>query len=617
MKKASTYALVILLGLCLFSCKKESYDKMYYSKADIEQLLLNIYRDIPIDCYNINDLYTTLATSSFGCDYAVRLPGFWDYNTIRSVNRFIQQVDDAMEKGTIDKDTRDSMLGEAFFARAYCYFAMVRSYGGVPIITDPTGKINTRSKEKETWDFIISDLDNAISLLPEEQAGGSFRATKWAALGLQSRVALYAASVSKYWGKEAIPSGYQAVSEELTYMNASYADDYYNKCINACDQIIKSGRFSLYGGATTSVSKAKENLTNLFLNRQDCEFIFGKAAGDKNDFDRLYSPNQAHAMGGDGGWGKYSVTSDLVDLFDNYNAIGGRADGTVRTRNDSKESIFFSEIINSGSTFDGSCNFIKYDYPQDPFLNKDARFQAWVLYPGTEFRGISIMAQGGIWLSGETKPEFYSNASHDVNGTTYYGLGSGDETQLSAFLDIEKNQSRYWNCCFGIRKFLDPVNAIQYTTAPWCDIRYAEILLNYAEAYAESGKGEAAVAKKALNDIRHRAAFTDDILPTLDNVIHERQVEFAFEGHESYTLHRRRMYLSARSGKDYRKHTLLPILDLRSGSPKYIFPRVNVFHGDKCFPHKNLDTGLLDYYAPIPDIDGVTLVKNPVQEVSL
>ena len=624
MKKIFYYAFTIIICLALVSCSnKDSYEDMASSAAGMQKLLSDVYEVIPMDVFNVNDQYTTLATYSDGCDYKVTTTGFWNYDKIRFINRFIQLVDTALQRGTIDQETRDSMLGEAIFARAYCYFAMVRTYGGVPMVTGPTEELGTRCTEKLIWDFVISELDNAAKLLPEERTDGSCRATKWAAIALQSRVALYAASVSKYWGKEAIPGSYKSVAEKLTYMEGSYADAYYAKCIEACDKIMASGRFSLYGGTSTSVSKAKENLTKLFLEKQNCEFIFGKSdagtSSKASSFESLYSPNQApSASSHEGNWGNYSVTSDMVDLFDDYNSSGGRANGTVRTRNDGKEDIFFVQAPASASTFDKNVDFIKYDNPRDPFLGKDARFQAWVLYPGADFRGITITAQAGIWVSEGSLPEFYENKEHIIGGTTYYGMGAKDEDKFSAFWHNDQNQpagsARYWNCCCGIRKFLNPAEAPSSSTAPWCDIRYAEILLNYAESYAESGKGDAATAKKALNDIRHRAAFTDDLAPTLENVLHERQVEFAFEGHESYTLHRRRAYLNTRSGKEYRKHTLLPILDLRSGSPKYIFARVNVYDGDVYYSPKGLDTGLLDYYAAIPAIDEPTIVPNPVQE---
>lgn len=643
MKNIFKYTFAIILGLSLCSCDKlfdslegdltmMSEEDMTSNQAGMEKLLSDVYNAIPMDAFNTKDESTTLATYSKGNDYSIDVTGFWDYTKMRSINYFIQQVDIALEKKAINEATRDAMLGEALFARAYCYFAMVRRYGGVPIVTEPLdsyydgdkneGLYVPRSTEKETWDFVISELDKAAELLPESRNDGAYRATKWAALGLQSRVALYAASVSKYWNKEAIPNQYQAVQQKLTYMESSYADAYYAKCIEACEKIMNSNKFSLYGGVTKDAAKAKENLTQLFLTRQDCEFIWGKTykngqADASNGFDINNSPNVSHATLTNTGWGNYSVTSDLVDLFDNYNANGGRTDGTVKTRNDGKEDIYFAQIVTSASSFDKNADFIKYDNPQDPFLNKDARFQAWVLYPGSQFRNETIIAQGGIWLDGKD-PEFYENNKHTVNGVDYYGLGSGSEDAMCAFLRVgtgaTTNHAYYWNTCFGIRKFLDTGKALVYSTNPWYDIRYAEILLNYAEAVVESGKGNAAKAKEVLNDIRHRAAFTDDIDLTLDNVLHERKVEFAFEGHETYTLYRRREYLNTRSGNQYRKHSLLPVLDLRDGTPKYIFPRVNVYHGDVQFSATGLNTDQLDYYGSISDFNKNGLTPNPSQE---
>lgn len=644
MKKIIKYTLAIILGLSLCACDKlfdslegdltkMSEEDMTSTQAGMETLLADVYSYIPMDAFNTKDQNTTNASYSKGASYDMSVTGFWDYKKMRSINYFIKQVDIALEKKAINQETRDLMLGEAIFIRAYCYFAMVRRYGGVPIVTEPLdayydggkneGLYVPRSTEKETWDFVISELDKAASLLPEVNRGGKYRATKWSALGLQARVTLYAASLSKYWSKEAMPATYKAVTEKLTYMESSYANAYYAKCIEACEAIINSGKFSLYGGATSSVETAKKNLTDLFLTRQDCEFIFGKSYNSNipeatNNFDINYSPNQAHETITNGGWGNYSVTSDLVDLFDDYDARGARADGTVKTRNDNKEDVYFAQIVNSASDFDKNADFIKYDRPQDPFLNKDARFQAWVLYPGADFRGTKIVAQGGIWAPGKD-PKFYENTKVTVGGKNYWGLGDESESNISAFFEIGKgataNHAYYWSSCFGIRKFLDPSQALKYSTNPWCDIRYAEILLDFAEAVVEShASAKFAAAGKALNDIRHRAAFTDDVELTLENVLHERRVELAFEGDESYTLHRRRAYLNTRSGNQYRKHTTLPVLDLRDGTAKYIYARVNLYHGDVQFSSTGLDTDLLDYYAKIPNFNINGLTSNPADE---
>lgn len=643
MKKIFKYTFAIVLGLSLCSCDKMfdnvegdltkmSGEDMISSQAGLERLLSDVYNTIPMDAFNKKERNTTFASNSRNANYSVDVTGFWDYTKMRSINIFIQRVDEALENKVISQSVRDAMLGEAIFARAYCYFAMVRRYGGVPIVTEPLdqyydGKENAglyvpRSTEKETWDFVISELDKAIALLPESRNDGAYRATKWSALGLQSRVALYAASVSKFWNREAIPSSYQAVKDKLTYMEASYANDYYKKCIEASEALINSGKFSLYGGATSDVAKAKENLTNLFLERQDCEFIFGKSyktglSTADHSFDILNSPFQGHATAQNRTSGNYSITSDLVDLYDDYNANGGRVDGTVKTRNDGVEDHYFAQVSNAASDFDPNIDFIKYDNPQDPFLNKDARFQAWVLYPGAIFRSLSINAQAGF-IRPDGTYTFYQQESCKVNGVTYYSAGAETEGDISAFIHLdEKDQdekARFWNSCFGIRKFLDPDQAIVYSSNPWCDIRYAEILLNYAEAVAESGQGDAAKAKKYLNDIRHRAAFTDDIDLTVENVCHERRVEFAMEGHESYTLYRRREYLNPRGGEQYRKHTLAPLLDLRGDTPKYIFARVNLYHGDVQFASAGINTDQLDYYGGINNYVKNGLVPNPSQE---
>ena len=641
MKKIFKYVFVLFLGLGLCSCEKlfdnlegdltkMTEDDMTSSIEGLERLLSDVYYSIPMDDFNKMDRTTDNATESDATDYYVNVTSFWNYTRMRSINQFLQQVDNALEKNYINQDTHDKMKGEALFARAYCYFASVRTYGGVPIVKEPlddkydggenAGLYVPRSTEKETWDFVIEDLDEAIKLLPDDvkRSDGPFRATKWSALGLQSRVALYAASVSKYWGKEPIPATYQAVKEKLTYMEASYANAYYAKCIEACEAIINSGKFSLYGGTTTDVKTAKENLTNLFLARQDCEFLFGKSyengvSTSSNGFDLSSSPNQAHETGTNVGWGKYSITSDMVDAFDDYNAAGGRADGTIKTRNDGVEDYYDSQLQLASSTFNPATDYIKYDSPADPFLNKDARFQAWVLYPGAAFRSITMVIQGGM-IRHDGTYSFYKNDTGELNGVTYLALG-GNAAEVSAFYDFDNSfTGHYYNCGFGIRKFLNPEKAIIYSVNPWYDIRYAEILLNYAEAVAESGQGNATKAKQALNDIRHRAAFTDDIELTLENVLHERRVELAFEGDRSYTLHRRREYLNNRSGVFYRKHTVIPVIDLRGDAPKYLMVRANVYHGDVDKSPAGLNVGLLDYYSGIPNRSVNGFIPNPSQE---
>ena len=641
MKKLFKYTLAVLFCLGVCSCEKlfdnlegdltkMTEEDLISTNQGLERLLSNVYSTIPMDDFNKKDRTTTNATHSRECEYTADVTSFWNYTKLRSINMFLKQVDNALEKGFISQDTHDKMKGEALFARAYCYFAMVRSYGGVPIVKEPlddqydggenAGLYVPRSTEKETWDFVLADLDDAIALLPESRNDGAFRATRWSALALQSRVALYAASVSKYWKDQAISSQYKAVSEKLTYMEESYAPAYYKKCIEASRKIIDSGKFHLYGGATSDVAKAKENLTQLFLARHDEEYLFGKSyetgvATASNGFDAGNSPNQAHETITNVGWGTYSVCSDLVDVYDDYNAAGGRVSGTIKTRGDGVEDQFCSQIhLKSASDFSTATDYIKYSSPADPFQNKDARFQAWVLYPGCSFRNISMIIQGGI-IKTDGSYSFYQEDKEVVNGVTYMALG-GESANISAFYNIDNTfTGHYYSTGFGIRKFLDPDKALKYSVNPWYDLRYAEILLNYAEAVVESdAAAEKAKAAEVLNDIRHRAAFTDDVPLTLDNVLHERRVELAFEGDYTYTLHRRRAFLNNRKGIFYRKHTVVPVIDLREGTPKYIMVRANVYHGDVHLNAAGCNVGILDYYQGIPNYNRNGLICNPSQE---
>ena len=183
----------------------------------------------------------------------------------------------------------------------------------------------------------------------------------------------------------------------------------------------------------------------------------------------------------------------------------------------------------------------------------------------------------------------------------YYTYGASTPTLFSGF-DVNGNMTRSGFC---IRKFLNskyvPIVAWNMTTTDWIDFRYAEILLNYAEAVVESGKGDVAKAVKALNDTRKRAAHTVDIPLNIKNVLRERRVELVYEHKRYWDLIRRREYHQVFTNTY--KHALLPIYDLRI--KKYIFVRKNAPRTD---PH-TFETKW--YYKTIPGIGSNGLVQNP------
>ncbi len=635
---------------------KMTGEDMVSSEAGIMRLLAQVYSYIPTTVFpntsdfeatQNTDLYTMNAVASHGGDkgftnmafYGVNgLKEYWNWSGIRAINSFINDVTTAIEKGVILEDNGNELIAEARFVRAYCYFVMVRSYGGVPIITevldqyyDGVGneqlyEFTPRATEKETWDFIIKELDEVAPVLPESHSvgNGEFRATKWAAYGLQSRVALYAASVSKYWTKQGvIANSYSAVEGKKTYMEASYASEYYEKCISASEAIIQSGKFALYGANPASISEAVTNLGELFTSKKDVEYIFGQTTNDGtttsgSNWDVYSSP--AQTVEGTSQSGRYSVALDLVDTYDDYDANRNAVDGTVKTRADNKESTYMSTPVTTFPSQYSSINFIKYDNISDPFKNKDARFQAWVLYPNTTFRGQTIKIQGGI-IKTDGSASVWTEDSETYNGQTYYSFGdvSGNVSGFYNYINI--NTGNTYTTGFGLRKYLDPSSAQLYVKAVYYDIRFAEILLNYCEAVVESNNSaKAPSAKQYLNDIRHRAAYTDDVDLTIDEVLHQRRLELAFENDYLYTLHRRRSYYNQNTdpGVEARRHALTPVIDLSElptgGNPKYIFVRSIFYQEDIGGNSPSFHTNYLDYYLSMPDYGTNGYEPNPIDE---
>src|SRR6266480_4852829 len=94
----------------------------------------------------------------------------WDnsYKYIRATNYLLQKASESTLGAEIDR-----WVGEALFFRAYHYWYLVKTFGGVPKIDkvlDVTSPelYAPRSSQQETIDFILSDLDNAISKLPKQ-----------------------------------------------------------------------------------------------------------------------------------------------------------------------------------------------------------------------------------------------------------------------------------------------------------------------------------------------------------------------------------------------------------------------------------------------------------------
>jgi hypothetical protein len=641
-----SFALIFGIAACSDSLELEPLDKtsdedLLASSNGLKTLMATLYNSMPMEDFSFYpadggfnqhgwnggmqstyklSMYTDESTASAGTGIGPVTFSYWPYSSIRQTNLFFESLE--ASKNNLNETTYKQLKSEGHFVRAYIFFGLAKRYGGVPLIdyvqdkdyvagSDNESLYVPRNTEKETWNFILDELDLAIENLPEQtsSADGVYRATKWAAYALKSRVALHAASVAKYWNNAAL-SG-EAVTQNLAKMETGDAAAFYQECIDASSALIANGGFSLYKPNPANPTEAAGNYQNLFLTPNE-EIIFVKAyldgtsvSGQGHCWDIVFSPAQASP--GFHKFGRFSPTLDMVDLYEDYSDDGSGESAKIETRTDGNEDYTYS----NPSQLDPSLPFKKYDNLFDPFVNKDARLLGSVIVPGANYKGVKIIMQGGMIKSDGTVVA-YSTDSETKDGVTHYSYGAEGSAGYSGFYKIGSADDANYSCSgFLIKKYLQEGKTVlgseNSSTTSFIDMRLAEVYLNYAEAVVESGLGNANQAKAYINALRKRAGHTDEIPLTLDNVMKERRVELAFEGFRYWDLMRRREYHTLFSGA--RRTVLVPMVDLRESTPKYIFVRANNYYDE--YNNGRTFNAASGYYESIPGRSTNNLVENP------
>lgn len=119
---------------------------------------------------------------------------FWQacYNGIFRANAVLTYLDRPDDYTTGQKE---QLEGEAKFMRGLFYFDLVRAFGGVPMVTQllsvEEAKSRGRASEQDIYALIVSDLKEAISLLPPPGAVATGRADQGAAVALLGKVYVY------------------------------------------------------------------------------------------------------------------------------------------------------------------------------------------------------------------------------------------------------------------------------------------------------------------------------------------------------------------------------------------------------------------------------------------
>ena len=482
---------------------------------------------------------------------------YWDgpYQAIREVNTFIETL--PKYSANYSETNMNTWLGEAYFVRAYIYYSLVKRYGGVPIVDKVIDYPATvgfeetklfRDSEEATWDFISADLDKAISMLPESNQKG--RADKYAAAALKSRIMLHAGSIAKY---NTVNEVYN--DARICGVPAERAADYFQQAYDAA-VMLDGGPYSLYKGDWVAGDKDAQttNFANIF--KQDTpETIFAryyKVPDSLHGFDNAAQPRQTSTGGDDS---ELCPTLDFVEMFE--------------FENKDAEGKF--------ANFDESGHYKLFDSPLDAFDGCEPRLAATVILPMSEFKGQTIDIRRGIWTgaASATTIERLVPENDIANYNATWGLDSdlkmantealNNSAENFVTLPDGSTMKRagtsgiYSEWDFGnvsgfyLRKYLidDPAhdNNGCRSDQTWIEIRYAEVLLNKAEAAWElvslgktsddKGNSYLKVATDCINQIRERGGATllaSDLTASesdRDVIRTERRKELAFE-HKTY-----------------------------------------------------------------------------------
>lgn len=507
MKSFSKLLLVALLGLSYSSCKKSflldgsvtdgaiTGEQVWANDAYARGVLNNAYFNIP-EGFSIDGNGGMLASGSdeavnSGVNATISIfnNGTWGpvrtvddeysnlYEGLRKVNLFLTNLADAQiipTDGLTVTEDKSRLEGQAYFLRALFHFELVKRYGAVTLATRVFSKDENLNLPKNTYkeclDQIVADCDKAIAsnipVFTRETTANKFawrtgdygRATKTAAMGLKSRMLLYAASPQF------------ATQSGVTWQQAA----------DAAKDIIDLNVHSLRSNYT--------NVFNFGADSYNVEVLFATRAQNRNDIEQQQAP-----ISFDGATGRTNPTQELVDAFETTN-------GKLIT---DPSNTSYSET--------------------NPYANRDPRLALTVNYNGRVFKGKAVQ--------------------------TYVGGADGLNRNINA------TKTGYY-----MRKFLSEAatwNQQSNTLArrPWVVQRYAEILLNYAEALNEA-QGITAVTEvlRVVNLIRARSGVAMPALQTSnpsgngyvaltkeairERIHNERRIELCFEGHRFYDVRR-------------------------------------------------------------------------------
>ena len=231
----------------------------------------------------------------------------------------------------------------------------------------------------------------------------------------------------------------------------------------------------------------------------------------------------------------YANSSGLVGLYDNYGKMF-----TSSAANNNKESMFSLQWLTSLG-WNGGNRFQLYVGPQPllaPAPTSGAGYSALVpsldlLNPVTGYAVGDNRRRWSVMEQGFHNPD-WKNASFP-NGFIYDTTGNNTDN----FHIRTGTRSSIMKYVVGPNRASEPVNSSSHSQIGTYILRYADVLLIYAEAVLGGpGSTSDAEAVAAYNAVHTRAGLDPVANFTMDDILHERKVEFAFEGDYWFDIQR-------------------------------------------------------------------------------
>jgi len=545
----------VLAAMTLASCS----DSFLEEKQNFEQVGPEVYNDIEGVAGRVNDVYywslptpnsrqiwkhpsnglsddeskSTEEFSGFGSFVNPQSPmlaevgNVPDYfqgqanNIVQSVWGRIRNINDVIagiEGGTLDRATKDKYLGQVYFFRAWCYYLMFKWYGGVPIIDKvvpiEASSFTPRSTSKQTYEFICSDLDRAAELLTPYTTNGGWtnaedygRVTTATAMAVKGRLMLLWASPLFNRANDT-----QRWIDAYEYINSSI--DVMAKCGNG-----------LYGEGNPGTNAS--TWANMFTTTdRNPEAVFVQinnniADGGTPDYSRNNNWENAVRPSNTMGGGGVIPSAMLVDMFPMKD---GKRPATADT---------YRKLNASACDYDSEL----------PFFDRDPRFYRTFAFPGVRwafvgdptseqnynpYKGENYILWNYMWYENKDDADNVEGKAYGAdnlftNGKGFYVRKRSDDA------DVNKSP------CYI---FENTGRSFKRNAAPYIEIRYAEVLLNLAEAACGAGHMDVAVAQ--LKKIRERVGYTGDCglqdnlmsdqAACMSAILYERQIELAYEG---------------------------------------------------------------------------------------